>query len=409
VTGIPNPSPSRDHLPDSTPLRGEPPGTPPRGAKPRVAIIGAGVNGLAIGWRLARAGCPVDVYDRGPVGREASWAAAGMLAAGLEAEPGEEALFGFCRHAQALWPAFAKEIEAASGLPVGYRDEGTLAVALTRDDAAELGFSVDFQTRLGVTLERLTGAGLLQREPMLRPGLAAAVYSPADHQVDNRWLVPALVEALRRAGGAVHDHAAVDSVVVERGRATGIVVAGTTRPADAVVLAAGAWSGTIAGIPREALPPVRPVKGQMLALQMDPAAPLLRHVLWAGKAYLVPRLDGRLIIGATVEERGFDTTVTAGGMLSLLDAAWRVLPGIEELPLIESWAGLRPGSRDDAPVLGPSAIDGLVLATGHHRNGILLLPATVEAVAGTILEGRLPAAAEPFRIDRFTRMAEAAQ
>lgn len=400
MTGIPIPSLLRAESVGPVPLRG---------ARPRVAIIGAGVNGLAIGWRLARAGCPVDVYDRGLVGREASWAAAGMLAAGLEAEPGEEALFGLCRHAQDLWPGFAREVEAASDLPIGYRDEGTLAIALTRDDAAELRFSAEYQAKLGVELLWLTGAELLKREPMLRPGLAAAVHSPADHQVDNRWLVPALVEALRRAGGGLHDYAAVESIILDRGRAGGVVVAGEARPADVVVLAAGAWSGGIAGIPREALPPVRPVKGQMLALQMDPAAPLLRHVVWAGKAYLVPRLDGRLIIGATVEERGFDTTVTAGGMLSLLDAAWRALPGIEELPVIESWAGLRPGSRDDAPVLGPSAIDGLVLATGHHRNGILLLPATVEAVAGTILDGRLPQAAEPFRIDRFTRIQEAAQ
>ncbi|MGK9165549.1 glycine oxidase ThiO [Inquilinus limosus] len=400
MTGIPIPSPSQDESCGPTPLRG---------ARPRVAIIGAGVNGLAIGWRLARAGCPVEVYDRGPVGREASWAAAGMLAAGLEAEPGEEALFGLCRRAQELWPGFAREVEAASGLPVGYRDEGTLAVALTRDDAAELRFSTDFQTKLGVELRWLSGAELLRREPMLRPGLAAAVHSPADHQVDNRWLVPALAEALRRAGGGLHDHAEVEAVTIDHGRAIGVVVAGEARPADVVVLAAGAWSGGIAGIPREALPPVRPVKGQMLALQMDPAAPLLRHVVWAGKAYLVPRIDGRLIVGATVEERGFDTTVTAGGMLSLLDAAWRALPGIEELPVIESWAGLRPGSRDDAPILGPSVIDGLVFATGHHRNGILLLPATVEAVAGAILDGRLPTAAEPFRIDRFTGIQEAAQ
>lgn len=397
---IPIPSPVRDPLSAPVPLRS---------ARPRIAIIGAGVNGLGIGWRLAHAGCAVDVYDRGPVGREASWAAAGMLAAGLEAEPGEEALFALCRHAQDLWPALAREVEAASDLPVGYRGDGTLAVALTRDDAAELRFSAEFQAKLGVQLEWLTAAEARRREPMLRPGLAAAVLSPADHQVDNRLLVPALVEALRRAGGAVHDHAPVEAVAADGGRATGVVVAGEARPADVVVLAAGAWSGTIAGIPAEALPPVRPVKGQTLALQMDPAAPLLRHVVWAGKAYLVPRLDGRLIIGATVEERGFDTTITAGGMLSLLDAAWRVLPGIEELPLIESWAGLRPGSRDDAPILGPSAMDGLVLATGHHRNGILLLPATIAAVAGLVLDGQLPAAAGPFRIDRFSRLQEAAQ
>jgi glycine oxidase len=171
--------------------------------------------------------------------------------------------------------------------------------------------------------------------------------------------------------------------------------------ADVVVLAAGAWSREIGGIPPAYLPPVRPIKGQMLALQMDPAAPLLRHVVWLPRGYLVPRLDGRLIIGATVEERGFDASLTAGGLFALIEGAWRAVPAIEELPIAESWVGFRPGSRDDAPMLGPSGIDRLVIATGHHRNGILLTPITAQTIAGLILDGQGDPLIAPFGLDRF--------
>src|SRR5690606_13268913 len=284
------------------------------------AVIGAGVSGLGIGWRLATAGCAITVFERGAVGRGASWAAAGMLAAGLEAEPGEERLLALNLEAQRLWPAFRAELEAASGSSIGYRDEGTLAVALTRDDAERLRFAVDFQRRHGIALEALSGLDARQLEPHLRPGLAAAVLSRHDHQVDNRRLVLALARAFGAAGGTLREHAAVSGLDLEAGRVRGVVVDGARHGADVVVLAAGAWSAGIEGLPAPAVPPVRPVKGQMLALRMDPERPLLRHVLWAPKGYLVPKGDGRLIVGGTVEERGFDSDLTAGGVLALLEA-----------------------------------------------------------------------------------------
>ena len=362
--------------------------------------------GLAIGWRLATAGAAVTVFERGEAGRGASWAAAGMLAAGVECEPGELDLLALNRRSQDLWPGFAAELEAVAGMSVGLRQEGTLVAALNRDDAAQLHFTYDFQRQHGIALEWLSGAQARQREPHLHPNLAAAVSSPADHQVDNRLVALALKRAFVAAGGTLREHTAVDEVEIAGGRVAGVRVGGARQAAEVVVLAAGAWSGQVRGLPFKL--PVRPVKGQMLALRMDPETPLLRHVVWAPKAYLVPRRDGRLIIGATTEERGFDADLTAGGVLALLEGAWRVLPGIEELPIDEMWVGFRPGSRDDAPMLGPCGVDGLVLATGHHRNGILLTPVTAEAVARVVLEGVLDPVAQPFRIDRFVAATEEA-
>jgi glycine oxidase len=190
---------------------------------------------------------------------------------------------------------------------------------------------------------------------------------------------------------------------------SGVVRAdGTKVAADVVVLAAGAWSRAIAGLAPELRPPVRPIKGQMLALRMDPAAPLVNHVVWAPGAYLVPRLDGRLLVGATVEEKGFDGSLTAGGLLTLLEAAWRAIPAVEELPIEETWVGHRPGSRDDAPILGPAPLGGLVYATGHYRNGILLTPVTADAVARMVLDGVVDPALRPFGIERFVSTRSAA-
>lgn len=359
--------------------------------------------GLGIAWRLAQAGCSVAIYDRAEAGRGASWAAAGMLAAAVETEPGEEALLALTLESQRMWPDFAREVEAASGISVGYRDEGTIVVALTRDDAEQLRFTFDFQKSLGLELEWLSGAEAGRREPHLRPGISGAVFSPRDHQVDNRRLTRALAEAARKAGAVLNEHDPVREVEITGGRITAAVTEHRRRePADVIVLAAGAWSREIAGIPPAHLPPVRPIKGQMLALEMDPANPLLHHVVWLPRGYLVPRRDGRLVVGGTVEERGFDDRITAGGLLALIEGAWRAVPGIEELPVAETWVGFRPGSRDDAPLLGPSGIDGLVVATGHHRNGILLTPLTAEAVSDFILTGHLPEAVRPFTPERFT-------
>ena len=369
--------------------------------RPKTVVIGAGVVGLGIAWRLAQAGCVVTVFDRGEAGHGASWAAAGMLAAAVETEPGEEPLLPLALESQRLWPDFARELEAASGISVNYRDEGTLVVALNRDDAVQLRHSYEFQKGLGLDLHWLNAAEVRQREPHLKPGIAAAVWSPNDHQVENRDLGRALAVAARKAGVELVEHCAVREAILAGGRVAGVVTERGREPADVVVLAAGAWSREIGGIPPAYLPPVRPIKGQMLALQMDPAAPLLRHVVWLPRAYLTPRNDGRLIIGATVEERGFDASLTAGGMLALLEGAWRAVPTIEELPIAETWVGFRPGSRDDAPMLGPSGIDGLVVATGHHRNGILLSPVTAAVVSTFVLTGRLPETARPFSPERF--------
>jgi glycine oxidase len=370
-------------------------------SRPKTVVIGAGVVGLSIAWRLAQAGCPVTVYDRAQAGHGASWAAAGMLAAAVETEPGEEKLLALTLESQKRWPRFAREIEAASGISIGYRDEGTIVVALTRDDAEQLRFSYEFQRSLGLDIDWLSGVEARRREPHLRPGISGAVLSPKDHQVDNRLLGSALAEAARRAGAVLYEHCPVREVELSGGRARGVVTDRGSDAADIVVLAAGAWSREIAGIPASYLPPVRPIKGQMLALSMDPAAPLVRHVIWLPRGYLVPRLDGRLIVGATVEERGFDNRLTAGGLLALIEGAWRAVPAIEELPVAETWVGFRPGSRDDAPMLGPSGIDQLVVATGHHRNGILLTPITADAISGYVLTGRLPEVVVPFTPDRF--------
>jgi glycine oxidase len=370
--------------------------------RPRIAIIGAGVVGLGIAWRLARR-AEVLLFDRGKAGSGASHAAAGMLAACCEAEPGEEALVTLGRDSQARWPSFADELLQASGIDVELRREGTLVLALTADDQAELAHRLEFQQqKLGLPLQWLPAAATRAREPHLAGKIAGAVFSPEDHQVDNRKLTEALRIAAAAAGAQIHEHTAVKEISSQAGRADGIVLDDGTRiAADIVVLAAGAWSRGIAGLPPDRRPPVRPVKGQMLALRMDAAAPLLNHVLWAPGAYLVPRRDGRLIVGGTVEEKGFDDTITAGGMLTLLEAAWRAIPAIEELPIDEIWVGHRPGSRDDAPILGRAPLENLIYATGHHRNGILLAPVTADAMAKLILDDVVEPAIRPFGLERF--------
>jgi glycine oxidase len=372
-----------------------------------VAIIGGGVIGLAIGWRLAQAGRPVTVFERGKAGHGASWAAAGMLAAGLEAEPGEELLLALNRESQAMWPRFAAELEEAAGMTIGLRSEGMLMLALNRDDLARLRFSHDFLRGVGVEIDWLTVGEARALEPHVTPNLAGAMRRREDHQVDNRLLAAALARALVLAGGVLLERTPVEAIETAAGRVVGLRAGGARHDADTIVLAAGAWSNEIGDIPPELRPPVRPVKGQMLALRMRPEAPLLRHVVWAPKSYLVPRGDGRLIVGGTVEERGFDPDLTAGGVLAILEGAWRAVPGIEELPIAEFWTGHRPGSRDDAPILGESGLPGLVLATGHYRNGILLTPITARAIADLILTGETEPAIRPFGRNRFASAAEA--
>ena len=378
-------------------------------SKARVVIIGAGVIGLGIAWRLVARNASVAVFDRGAAGAGASHAAAGMLAACAEAEPSEEALVALGRESQARWPAFAAELQQASGMDVELRPEGTLVVALTGDDQERLLHQLAFAQKLGLPLRWISAAEARRREPHLAGKLSGAVFSPEDHQVDNRKLVAALRIAGEAAGVRISEHRPVRAISSTGGRVDGVMLSdGSKVAADVVVLAAGAWSRSIDGLEPEMRPPVRPIKGQMLALRMDRAAPLLSHVIWAPGVYLVPRRDGRLLVGATVEEKGYDMSLTAGGMLALLEAAWRTVPAVEELPIEEMWVGHRPGSRDDAPILGPGPRDGLVYATGHHRNGILLAPVTADAIARFVLDGVIETSIRAFGIERFATSMRAA-
>ncbi|MFF2776315.1 glycine oxidase ThiO [Streptomyces sp. NPDC058052] len=370
-----------------------------------VLVVGGGVIGLVTAWRAALRGLSVAVVDPGP-GDGAARVAAGMLAAVTELHYGEETLLGLNLASAARYPAFVAELEEAAGHGVGYRACGTLAVALDADDRAHLRELHALQTRCGLASEWLTGRECRRLEPMLAPGVRGGLRVDGDHQVDPRRLAAALLTACERAGVVFH-RAVAERLVVVRDRARGVVLGdGTELAAGQTVLAAGSLSGRLAGVPAAVLPPVRPVKGQVLRLRIPaPYAPFLsrtvRAVVRGSHVYLVPRENGELVVGATSEELGWDTTVTAGGVYELLRDAHELVPGLTELPLTETLAGLRPGSPDNAPLLGPSALPGLHLATGHYRNGILLTPVTGDVMAEALATGVLPDEARPFSPRRF--------
>ena len=357
---------------------------------PEVVVVGGGVAGLGIAWRLAEAGRGVVVLERGRVGRGATWAAAGMLGPTVELGFEELDLHALGRESLRRWPAFARDLQRASGVDVGYRADGTLVVADDRDSARALRRLFAFQQEQGARVDWLSGEEAADLEPLLSPRLPAAIHSPDDHQVDNRALARALHLAAEQAGAKVCEGTAVASVHPDASGPSVRLGDGEEVRARVVVLAAGAWSAAVGGL---APPPsVRPVKGQGLALRLNPAAGLdLRRVVRGPDAYLVPKPDGRLVVGATSEEVGEDTTVTAGGLYRLLEGAVRIVPGVEEMEVVETWAGLRPASRDHAPLLGASVHPGVVFATGHYRHGILLAPVTAAEVAAEVealLDGR---------------------
>ncbi|MFJ8823251.1 glycine oxidase ThiO [Streptomyces sp. NPDC102467] len=370
-----------------------------------VLIVGGGIIGLVTAWRAAQRGLSVAVVDPGP-GGGAAQVAAGMLAAVTELHYGEEALLGLNVESARRYPQFAAELSEASGRDLGYRACGTLAVALDADDRAHLRELHALQQKSGLESEWLSGRDCRRLEPMLAPGVRGGLRVDGDHQIDPRRLAGALVTACERAGVDFH-RSWVERLSVVRDRARGVVLDdGTELAADQTVLAAGSLSGRLAGVPDEVLPPVRPVKGQVLRLTVPRQyAPFLsrtvRAVVRGSHLYLVPRVNGELVVGATSEELGWDTTVTAGGVYELLRDAHELVPGITELPLTETCAGLRPGSPDNAPLLGPTTLPGLLLATGHYRNGVLLTPVTGDAMARVLATGELPEEARPFTPGRF--------
>jgi glycine oxidase len=345
-----------------------------------VAVVGGGVIGLAAAWRARQRGLEVVVLDRGDLGAGTSRAAAGMLAPVGEADAQERGLLLHNLESARRWPAFARELGDATGIDVGYRACGTLLLARDRDEAEHVERERALRERLGLRVERLLGSEARRRESALAPTLRLALALPDDHAVEPVRVVAALIEACTRAGVHLRPGTAVDDL--------------DALPAERVVVAAGPWSAPFGhGMP------VRPVKGQALRLR-DPAGPgLCDHVLRFEGGYLVPRGDGRYYLGATMEERGFDTAVTALGVYELLREAAELLPGLLELEIDEAFAGLRPGTPDNAPIVGADPRDGRVVwATGHFRNGILLCPLTADLVADE-LTGARPEHA--FRPERF--------
>lgn len=354
--------------------------TAPERSEYDLVVVGAGVIGLACAWRAARAGLSVLVIDRDHPGSGASGVAAGMLAPVTEADFGEEELLALNLEGRAMWDAFAAELEEAGGLTLGYVDSGCLVVAADRDDVEELRRLHALHETLGLDSEWLPPRAARRLEPGLSPRIAGAISIPRDGLVDPRAVVAALLAALAREGGEVVSGAEVTELLGDSERVTGVRTAGGGEVGAAnVLVAAGAWSS--AGALEEAGPPVRPVKGQLIELKVRDGRPALTtRLVRTPRCYVVGRADGRVVIGATTEDQGFDTTVTADGVFRLLEAAKEVLPDVAELELVAARAGLRPGTPDGRPVIGSGDRDGLLWATGHGRNGVLLAPLTAARV-----------------------------
>jgi glycine oxidase len=360
-----------------------------------VVIVGGGVIGLACAWRAAQRGLHVRVLERDLPGSAASRVAAGMLAPVGEATWGEEGLLRLALEAHRAWPGFAAELAEAGGTEVGFAPLGALHVALDRDEAEELRRRFELMQELGLDADWLRPAKARELEPGLAPACTAAIHAVHEAAADPRRLVIALTAAAESAGADIVAGEEVVEGLYEGDVLVGVRTnGGHEHRAARTVLASGAWSGGAGWLPAEARPAVRPVKGQIITVKADPSRPLCRRIVATERVYIVPREDGRVVIGASVEEQGFDLRVTAGAVFELLREAYRALPDVAELELVETIAGLRPGSPDNRPFIGAGAIDGLILATGHFRNGVLLAPTTAEAVADLLSGEREPTTAE---------------
>jgi glycine oxidase len=356
-----------------------------------VIVIGGGLIGLAIAHELAGRGAVVRVFDRGEPGHGASWAGAGMLAPYAE-RIDDDAMLALCRRSLARYPSFVAALVEESGIEVELALDGIVEAAFDDERLAALRAHAERCSTLGLDARVLDRREAMLAEPSLGRTLTGALVIAGQGYVDNRRLGRALLEACRRRGVLLNAPVSELRLECDARRVRGVRTDLGFAAADVVVNAAGAWAAQVDGIPARAVPAVTPVKGQMLAL----AAPVgfLRRTTWVPGAYLVPRADGRLLVGATVEDAGFDQRVTAEGIRRLLDAALAAAPALGNFTITESWAGLRPGTPSGRPIIGPAAIDGLILATGHYRNGILLTPETAHLVASFVETGDVRAFAE---------------
>lgn len=340
-----------------------------------VIVIGAGVAGLGLGWKLAKAGARVTILERAQVGAGTTSASAGMIAAAAEMGDEETSEAVFARRANALWPDFAKEVQAQSGVNIGYRVNGSLLVRLKGEDTPHAGGDV----------ETLDAAAARAREPMLGEEAAGAMWAPHEAQVDSRALCRALAVAFVRAGGELLSNETAVRFEIESGRIAGIVSPFKIHRADVYVMAAGAWTSRIAGLPPEAVPPITPVKGEIVVLAPPAGERLPEHTVWGNGIYATPR-GQHLLVGATVEHAGYDTALTQDAQVWLRRKAVGLMPALKSWPVAEQWAGLRPASPDGLPILGETAVGGLYVAAGQYRNGILFAPAVAEVLSRLVLE-----------------------
>jgi glycine oxidase len=328
-----------------------------------------------------------------------------MLAPVTEAAWGEEALIRLNVRAGVTWERFADELQKETRLRLGYERQGTLLVASDASDRAYLEELLDFQHHLGLDAKWYSPSTCRDLVPLLAPGIRGGIFAPQDHRVDNRRLLAALELACRKRGVAIH-YRRVDEILANQACVSGVRCGSDTFSSDVVIVAAGVSSSSIAGIPRDLLPPIRPVKGQILRLRSAPGAPLLNHavrgLVHGHSVYIVPRDDCRIVVGATMEEKGNDTTVTAGAVYELLRDASHILPALADVEFVEALAGLRPGSPDNTPIIGPTRLSGLIVAMGHYRNGILHAPLTAEVITHLVEQGSLPEWASPMDARRFS-------
>ena len=358
-------------------------------------IIGGGVIGLTIARALAQRGVrDVCLIERGALGTEASFAAGGILAPQAEADRADEFFALACR-SRDLYANFAAALREETGIDVELDTTGTLYVALQEDDLKEIEKRYEWQSRAGLAVEKLTPREARELEPCVSESLQGALHFPRDIQVENRRLLNALVNSVTKLGVKVVTETNVESLA--RGRMRGVQTSRGFVSCQTVVVAAGTWSSEIEG---SRTPKIEPVRGQMICFDAKPQ--LTRHVIYSPRGYLVPRHDGRLLAGSTSENAGFTKEVTAGGINTILANAQEISPGIANLPIVDTWAGLRPRAADGLPVLGPcDEIDGLFYATGHYRNGILLAPVTGELIAEAVVAGHVSPLLAAFSPNRF--------
>jgi glycine oxidase len=361
------------------------------------AIAGGGLIGGSIALELARAGLRVGLFDRQEPGREASWASAGILSPAPES-PAMIALVPLGKASMAIYPEFVAMAEELSGQTVGYRAKGTLEVLTSRHAREELSTIIALHHGLGLRAEPISAADARELEPSLREDVEAAVLRPTEASVDNRLLTQAILAGAKKSGVEIFAGVGVESLWREGDKCKGFVAGDEKISAEHTVIAAGCFSAQIQGV--ESYAPVRPAKGQMISLVCPDAK--IERVLWGDEIYLVPRNDGRILAGATVEYSGFDKALTAGGQRKLLSAAIDLVPAFERARVEETWAGLRPDSPDHLPILGPADVQGLVIATGHFRSGVLLTPITAKLVREWITLGNVGTEWERFSPLRFS-------